>query len=96
MIRPIDKKLKREVIQHFEYVWQEKKGKELYKVINKFSRTMQQDILFDLYGKQLMKSQVFEVNDSSFFKSLLLTTKHQIVLNLGIICRVSTAMNLRW
>lgn len=85
--RPIDERLKKEVIQHFEYVWKEKKGKELRKIISIFNHTIQQDVLFDIYGKHMMKSQIF-VKETPFFKSLVLKMQHDLILNVGVICRV--------
>lgn len=85
--RPIDQRLKKEVIQHFEYMWKEKKGKELHKTIAIFNHTIQQDVLFDIYGRQMMRSHIF-TKEKSFFKSLVLKMQHGIILNIGVICRV--------
>lgn len=87
--RQIDTKLKDEVISHFEYIWHKKKGKNLNKIIAPFNYALQADILFDVYGISMKKSSIFAKASNSFFRSLLLNIKHEIVINRGIVCRVN-------
>lgn len=87
--RKIDVKLKNEVIEHFEFFWRKKRGKEERKLFHMFNSSLQEDIMYNMYGKTLHHNSIFSNANKSFYKSLLNYTTHNIFLNLGIILRIN-------
>ncbi|KAF2899570.1 hypothetical protein ILUMI_06607 [Ignelater luminosus] len=89
----IDIRLRKEIIEHFEYVWLKRKGKDLHKIIKCFNYALQEDILLDVYGTALKKSTIFSAANDSFFRSLLLNVKHEIIMKRGIVLKVNDVHN---
>lgn len=87
--KKIDPNLKNEVIDHFEYVWHKKKGRNEQAMFKVFNIALHEDALYNIYGKVMEESTIFKGATKSFFKSLLLNVKHQIILKRGIISRVN-------
>lgn len=87
--RNIDVKLKHEVIEYYEYLWMKKRGKTEQALIKLFHSALQEDVMYDMYGKILHHNSVFTNASKGFYKSLLHYVKHRVYLNLGIILRVN-------
>lgn len=87
--RKIDNKLRVEVIEHFEFVWRKKQGKNEQDIFQKFNSALEEDALYDMYGKILHEHSVFTNASRSFYKSLLHNVMHKMFLNLGIVVRIN-------
>lgn len=87
--RKIDNKLCSEVIEHFEYMWRKKRGKNEQKLFQMFNSALEEDILYEMYGKILHSNAVFMGASKSFYKSLLHYVTHRVYLNMGIVTRVN-------
>lgn len=91
--RKIDVKLRKEVIEHFEYLWMKKRGKTEQSLIQFFHSALQEDVMYDMYGKILHQNSVFTNASKGFYKSILHYVTHRIYLNMGIIMRVNQCHN---
>lgn len=87
--RKVDKKIKKEIINHFEFMWLKTKGKDLKTLLYSFNTALKEDILFDIFGKNMQQSSIFPSASKSFFKSLLLEAKYEVFIHQGIIYRVN-------
>lgn len=87
--RKIDKNIKKEIIQYFEYMWFKTRGIELNSLISSFNTAIKEDILYDIFGRILQESSIFPNVGRSFIKSLLPGAAYEVYLNRGIIYRVN-------
>lgn len=87
--RKVDKNIKKEIIDHYEHVWQKKRCKDLHHMMNYFNTCFKEDLLFDIFGEALKASEIFPNADKSFYKSLLLEMKHVVLLKRAIIYKVN-------
>ena len=91
--KKIEKKLKNEVLFHFEYVWRKKQGKDINNIIKIFPNGFQQNLLFNLFGHVMLQSKMFSLCDRSVIQNLLLCGKHEIILKAGVIYKVNDVLN---
>nr|XP_022908671.1 uncharacterized protein LOC111419998 [Onthophagus taurus] len=87
--RKIDKHLKNELINHFEYRWKRTKGKSIHKSFKFFKRSFKVEALYNIYGILLTESTIFPTPNEGFFRSLLLEVEHEMYLKRGYIYRVN-------
>lgn len=85
----IDSKLKDELIEHFEYIWSKEKGKKYEVNFSYFNNALKEDVMYNIFGRTMEESTIFKGASTSFFRSLLLKTRHVIIIRRGIISRVN-------
>lgn len=88
-LRKIDEKLKFELIEHFEYVFFKLRGINLENCFSVYSNALKEEAMYKIFGNVLKESNIFRGASPSFFRSLLLHVKHQLILRRGIISRVN-------
>ena len=85
----VDKQLRNELVNHFEYMWEKTKGKTIHKAFAPFKTSFKVETLYNIYGTKFIESTVFPKPNEGFFKSLLLDAKHEIYLKTGILYAVN-------
>ncbi|GJQ76175.1 hypothetical protein Trydic_g1919 [Trypoxylus dichotomus] len=91
--RKVDKNIKKEIINHYEHVWQMKRCKDLHHMTSYFNTCFKEDLLYDIFGEAIRTSELFPGADKSFYKSLLLEMEHIVLLKRAIIYRVNDIHN---
>ncbi|KAK9711475.1 Cyclic nucleotide-binding domain [Popillia japonica] len=87
--KKIDKNLKHELVNHFEYMWYKTKGKNIHRAFEPFKTSFKVEALYNIYGSPLKDSNIFPPPNESFFRALLIDTRHDIYLKTGIIYNVN-------
>ncbi|GJQ73320.1 hypothetical protein Trydic_g13689 [Trypoxylus dichotomus] len=87
--KKIDKHLKKELINHFEYMWYKTKAKDIRTCFEIFKTSFKVEALYNIYGSAFKDSKIFPPPNGAFFKSLLSDIKHEIYLKTGIIYSVN-------
>ncbi|GJQ73319.1 hypothetical protein Trydic_g13688 [Trypoxylus dichotomus] len=85
----IDKNIKKEIVNHFEYMWHITRGKSIHKSFQPFKYSFKVEALYNFYGTPFKQSTIFPEPNSSFFKSLLPDIQHEIYLKTAIIYSVN-------
>lgn len=87
--KKIEKNVKREIVNHFEYMWYKTRGKSIHVSFGPFKSSFKVEALYDIYGTLFKESSIFPSPNQPFFKSLLLDVKHEIYLKTGILYSVN-------
>lgn len=87
--RKIDRNIKKEIIEHYEHMWQKKKGKNIHNMLDSFNTCFKVDLLFGIFGRYFAASTIFPNAERTFFKSLLLEMDYKVFLKRAILYRVN-------
>ncbi|GJQ80203.1 hypothetical protein Trydic_g23779 [Trypoxylus dichotomus] len=87
--RKIDKNIKKEIIEHYEHMWQKKKGKDIHKMLDRFNTSFKEDLLYGIFGRYLLASTIFPNADRTFYKNLLLEMDYKVYLKRAVIYKVN-------
>lgn len=90
----VDVKLRRELVDHFEFIWRTRKGKRYEHSLSCFNSALNEDIMYNIFGKSMEESTVFENASPSFYRSLLAKSLHWMFIRRGIISRVNDVHGL--
>lgn len=88
-LRRIDEKLKLELIEHFEYVFFKMRGVNYENSFSVYNNALKEEAMYKIFGGVMKQSRIFRGASPSFFRSVLLYVKHQLILRRGIISRVN-------
>ncbi|KAF2892501.1 hypothetical protein ILUMI_13673 [Ignelater luminosus] len=81
--------LQQKLVAHYELKWTRKQGRDIHDSISKFNCSLQEDILYDIYGRTIRRTSVFIVDNKAFLRSLLLEVSHDINTKDSYIIRVN-------
>lgn len=90
--RRIDKRLKNEVIAHFELIWKKAGILKINEVMSPFTLSFRKGVLFEVFGARVLRSHIFGLAGEPVIRTLLLRAKHEIILKTGIIYSVNDVL----
>ncbi|KAF5285727.1 hypothetical protein FQR65_LT02255 [Abscondita terminalis] len=88
-VKRLDPVLRREVVEHFKYVFKSQQRKIIRQLIKQMSSTIEAQFLLEIYGDTLKYSFIFAGLPNSVLRNLLLYMQRELILHKGIICKVN-------
>lgn len=88
-LKRIDDKLRLELVEHFEYVFFKLRGVSYEDSFSLYNNALREEAMYKMFGGTMKESEIFRNAYPSFFRSLLIYTRYQIIMKRGIIHRVN-------
>nr|XP_022919369.1 uncharacterized protein LOC111428182 [Onthophagus taurus] len=92
-MRRLDKRLKNEIIAHYEYIWHKKQAIKIKTLLAVFPEPIKKSILVEICGMKMLQSDVFSCANEGIIRSLIGFARHLIILKSGIIYRVNDVIS---
>lgn len=75
--RHISYKLQQLIVNHYDMRWNRQRGKNVINLIQNIHYTLQQDILYHIYGHAIYENSIFPIEGTKFIRNLILFAKHE-------------------
>ncbi|KRT80776.1 cNMP binding protein, partial [Oryctes borbonicus] len=85
----VNPQLKKTIIYNHEVKWSQQKGRKVHHTIEPLPLPMKSSILFEIYGKELLKTTIFRTKSKAFIRNLLPIMKHEIICKGGYVITIN-------
>lgn len=87
--RNVSYKLQQLIVNHYDLRWNRQRGKDVVHLMQNFHYTLQQDILYHIYGRIIYENSIFPPEGMKLIRNLLLYTTHETFMKGANIIRVN-------